>query len=219
MSERLLLASQSARRRELLWLLGLPFDAVAPDVEESQRPGEKPAELVARLAAAKAQAVAVPADRPSAAIVACDTIVALDGEVLGKPRDPADAERMLRRLRGREHFVYSGIALREPATDRTVTEVVETVVRMREYDDAEVAAYVASGDPLDKAGGYAVQNAAFHPVAGLEGCYANVMGLPLCHLARLLRGWGIAIPNDVPTVCQAHTGWECRVYAALWTTP
>jgi len=208
----LLLASQSPRRRELLTLLGLPFAVTVTNVVEDPLTGEPPAATVVRLSRAKAHAAPV---RPDVVIIACDTVVALDGELLGKPRDATEATAMLRRLRARPHTVYSAITLLETATGRALTEVAETQVTMRAYTDAAMTAYVASGDPLDKAGAYAIQHAGFHPVAELQGCYANVMGLPLCHLTHCLRAQGIEPPHDVPAACQAHTGHHCTVYATI----
>ncbi len=206
----LLLASASPRRRQLLALLGLPFEVTVANVAEVPRTDESPAELVVRLGRAKAHAVVTHSDT---VVIACDTVVALDGEILGKPRDATEATSMLHRLRGRSHTVYSGVALLEPATGRALTDVAGTRVTMRAYTDAEIAAYVASGDPLDKAGAYAVQHPRFHPVAALQGCYANVVGLPLCHLTRCLHTWGVEPPCDVPAACQSHTGHHCTVYA------
>jgi septum formation protein len=208
----LVLASQSPRRRDLLALLGLPFDVTAVDVAETPQPGELPAALVARLSQEKACAAVALLDT---VVVACDTVVALDGDVLGKPCDAAEATAMLRHLRGRPHTVYSAITLLETTTTETLTDVAETCVVMRAYTDAELDAYVASGDPLDKAGAYAIQHAGFHPVAQVQGCYVNVTGLPLCHLTRCLRAWGIEPIRDVPTACQAYTGYACAVYAAI----
>jgi septum formation protein len=152
----------------------------------------------------------------STVIIACDTVVSLDGGLLGKPCDATEATRMLRRLREQaSHAVYSAVTLLEPATDRALTDVAETQLEMRAYTDAEIAAYVASGDPLDKAGAYAIQHPSFHPVARLQGCYANVMGLPLCHLSRCMRALGIEPSHDVPTACQAHTGYDCPVSTAI----
>ncbi|HEY67802.1 MAG TPA: septum formation protein Maf [Thermoflexia bacterium] len=202
----LLLASASPRRRELLALLGLPFEVAAANVDEVPRAGEPPAVLVARLSQAKARAVV---SYPGAIIIACDTVVALDGEILGKPHDAAEATLMLRRLRGRSHIVYSAITLLEPATGRVLTDVAETQVTMRAYTDAEIAAYVASGDPLDKAGAYAIQHDGFRPVAELQGCYTNVVGLPLCHLTRCLCAWGVEPACNVPAACRSHTGYHC----------
>ena len=208
----LLLASQSPRRRELLALLGLPFEVAVANVAEVPRTDESPAELVVRLGQAKAQAVVTHSDT---VVIACDTVVALDGEILGKPRDATEATSMLHRLRGRSHTVYSGVTLLEPATGCALTDVAGTRVTMRAYTDAEIAAYVASGDPLDKAGAYAVQHPGFHPVAALQGCYANVVGLPLCHLTRCLHAWGVEPPCDVSAACQSHTGHRCTVYATM----
>jgi septum formation protein len=208
---RLLLASQSPRRRELLALLGLPFETDASDVDEAPRSNEPPAALAARLSRAKAQACSA----NDAIIVACDTIVACEGQVLGKPRDPDEASEMLRRLRGRPHSVYTAVTLLEKDAECSVTDVAETQVVMRAYTDADLAAYVASGDPMDKAGAYAIQHRGFHPVSEVQGCFANVMGLPLCHLARHLRAWEIDPPQDVPSACQAHIDHRCDVYQSI----
>ncbi|HDQ73589.1 MAG TPA: septum formation protein Maf [Chloroflexi bacterium] len=209
----LLLASQSPRRRELLTLLGLPFDLTIADIEETPGNGARPAALAARLSREKAQAVDGDADP---IIVACDTVVALDDEILGKPRDAAEAAEMLRRLRDCvHHAVYSAITLRDGRSGRLVTDVAETQIAMRPYTDEELAAYVASGDPLDKAGAYAIQHPGFHPVAVWDGCYANVVGLPLCHLARALQAWGVPVTRNVPAACQAHTGQVCAVYGEI----
>lgn len=209
---RLLLASQSPRRRELLGLLGLPFDVAVPDVAEIPRPGEPPDRMAMRLSLAKARALA---DQATALVIACDTIVAFQGQPLGKPSDADEAAAMLRRLRGQSHTVHSAIALLDTTSGRASTDVAETIVTMREYTEAELVAYVATGDPLDKAGAYAIQHQGFHPVARLAGCYANVMGLPLCHLTRSLRARGVFPPSDVPTACQTHNDHACPVYRAI----
>jgi len=222
----LLLASRSPRRRELLSLLGLPFETTVPNVIETPQAGEPPDLLAVRLSQAKARAACSRRQAPpeqrgqglrtgDAIVIACDTVVALDGALLGKPRDATEAAAMLRRLRDRSHTVYSGITLLEPFTGRIVTDVAETQVKMRAYTDAEVTAYVASGDPLDKAGAYAIQHPGFHPVAGLQGCYANVMGLPLCHITRHLRTWEIEPSGDISTTCQAYTGHHCSVHTTI----
>lgn len=215
---KILLASASPRRRELLSWLGLPFETVAPEVDESPEVGEEPALLVSRLSLAKARAVCdtnwACSDAPEV-VIACDTLVALDGTILGKPRDEREAAEMLGRLRGRSHLVYSAVTLVSPSGGRVATELVETVVTMRRYTAEEIALYVASGDPFDKAGAYAIQHEQFRPVAGLKGCYTNVMGLPLCHTARSLRRWGIEVPEDPPAVCRARTGYVCHIYLSI----
>jgi septum formation protein len=208
-SERQVLASASPRRRQLFSLLGLPFIAAAADVDEEMEEGESPQEMVCRLSLAKARAVAL--SYPESLIVAADTIVVLDGDVLGKPADEAEAIDMLRRLRGREHTVFSGVTVYHPALGRTITELVESVVWMRAYADEEIVRYAASGDPLDKAGAYAIQHQSFSPVERIGGCYASVMGLPLCHLARALAQLGLTLPVDVPQACQGFTGHGCLV--------
>jgi len=184
----LVLASSSARRQELLAALGLAFVTAAADVDEAQLPGEAPSELVQRLSASKARAVA--GLFPEAVIIGADTVVVLDGVVLGKPSGAADAARMLRALRSREHQVFSAVTALRPAEGRSAVELSESRVWMRGYSDDEIAAYVAGGDPLDKAGAYAIQHPAFAPVERYIGCYAGIMGLPLCHLARALAAVG-----------------------------
>jgi MAF protein len=208
----LLLASQSPRRHELLALLELSFEVTVADVAEAPQVDEPPAAVVARLSQDKARAAVA---HPTATTVACDTIVALDGDILGKPQDEAEATAMLRRLRALPHTVYSAITLLDAANDREQTETAMTQVAMRAYTDAEIVAYVASGDPLDKAGSYAIQHAGFHPVADLRGCYANVMGLPLCHLTRCLRTWGIEPLANVPAACQTLTSHRCEVHTTI----
>ncbi len=219
--ERLILASASPRRRELFSLLEVPFMAAAADVDEGIEKGESPHEMVCRLSLAKARAVAL--SYPEGLIVAADTTVALDGDVLGKPADEAEAVAMLRRLRGREHTVLSGVTVYHPAPHlsppqgwggwggQAITELAESTVLMRAYSDEEAARYAASGDPLDKAGAYAIQHHDFSPVERIGGCYANVMGLPLCHLARALAQFGVTLTVDVPQVCQGFTGHRCLV--------
>lgn len=215
---KVLLASASPRRRELLSWLGLQFETVVPEVDESPEAGEEPAFLASRLSLAKARAVCdtnwTCSGNPEV-VIACDTLVALDGTILGKPRNEQEAMEMLYRLRGRSHLVYSAVTFVSPAYRRIATEVVETVVTMRNYTAEEIALYVASGDPLDKAGAYAIQHEQFRPVAGLQGCYTNVMGLPLCHTARSLRRWGIEVPADPPAVCRARTGYVCHIYPTI----
>ncbi len=192
------------------------------NVAETPRKDESPVALVVRLSRAKARATClqqsptVVSDASAGRIiVACDTIVALDGELLGKPRGASEAMAMLRRLRERVHTVYSAVTLRDGATGRTLTDVAKTRVTMRAYTEAEIAAYVATGDPFDKAGGYGIQHPGFQPVAGLQGCYANVVGLPLCHLTRCLRAWGAADLGHVPAACQARTDRHCAVYSGV----
>ncbi len=210
---RIVLASGSPRRRDLISLLGLPFVIKAVDVDELALDGEPPDELVRRLSRAKARAiVAVRADE---VVVAADTVVAVNGQVLGKPADADDAARMLQLLRGREHHVYSGICVWHPPSGRMVTELSDSRVWMRPYTDEEIARYIDSGDPLDKSGAYAIQHPAFDPVARVEGCGLGVMGLPLCYLGRALAQFGVRVPESMPGACRAFNQRECRVPAEL----
>jgi septum formation protein len=204
----IILASESPRRRELLAALGLVFAVQPADVDETPMPGEVPEALALRLSHAKAEAVARQA--PESLVIAADTLVVLEGEVLGKPASRREALQMLRRLRGRIHQVVTGLTLRLEAADIQDHQVAFTYVAMRSYRALEMLLYVASGDPLDKAGGYAIQSPFFAPVARLDNCYANVVGLPLCHLYRALACWGVEMhhPLDVCPWPLKHGGCE-----------
>ncbi|GAB4449204.1 MAG: Maf family nucleotide pyrophosphatase [Anaerolineae bacterium] len=192
----------------MLALAGLRFDVVRPQVDETPHPGEDPIAHVQRLSITKAAEVAARV-APGTLVIAADTIVVHAGEILGKPATPEEATRTLRRLRGDVHQVHTALAAQRG--DWRAAEVVTTGVRMRAYTDAEIAAYVASGDPMDKAGAYAIQNTTFNLVAGLDGCYANVMGFPLCRLERLLEPLGVALPG-LPESCRQADGAACGVY-------
>jgi MAF protein len=196
--------------------LEVPFVVAVAHVNEKGKEGESPGEMVCRLSLAKAKAVAV--FYPQGLIVAADTTVVLDDDVLGKPADKAEAIAMLQRLRGREHIVLSGVTVYDPSLGRVITELAESIVWMRAYTDEEVARYAASGDPLDKAGAYAIQHQNFNPVERIEGCYASVMGLPLCHLARALAQLGLMLPANVPQACQGFTGHHCLVAGEIFMT-
>ncbi len=181
----LILASRSPRRGELLTAAGIAFEPVAADVDESFRSLEPPGDHVRRLAAAKAQAVF--ATRPDALVLGADTIVLVGGEMLGKPRDARDATRMLRLLSGREHEVLTGLAL--VSRRGTIVEVARTRVWLNPLSEEEIAGYVASGEPLDKAGAYAIQGLASRFVDRIQGSYSNVVGLPVALVYRLLKGY------------------------------
>ncbi|MBA2448967.1 MAG: septum formation protein Maf [Chloroflexi bacterium] len=183
----LLLASSSPRRRALLRLVDLPFEVAAVDVDERVGPGESAPDVAGRLARTKA--LAGGRSRPDRIVLAADTVVELDDQPLGKPIDEAEARAMLRALRGRPHRVITGLALARGPELRW-SGAVESVVRMRPYANEEIERYVASGGPLDKAGGYAVQAADFRPAEGVDGCYPNVVGLPLCEALRGLEALG-----------------------------
>lgn len=200
----LILASASPRRRELLTQLGVAFDVRPADVNEDALPGETPLETQKRITLAKAMAINLRGSgHPAGAIViACDTTVLLDGEMLNKPGSADEARGMLRRLRGRTHQVQSCIVVRRP--ERTDLDVVVSDVAMRAYSDAEIERYIESGDPFDKAGSYAVQHSVFRPVARVCGCPLNVVGLSLCQLRVHI--------NELPScesVCAAWFGVQC----------
>jgi nucleoside triphosphate pyrophosphatase len=210
----LVLASNSPRRRELLKLGGWKFQVRPADVDEALQDGETPASYVLRLAEHKARTCAE-TSHPGEVIVAADTTVTLDGEILGKPQDTDDALGMLSRLRGRNHQVCTGLAVLKAGTQELITDLCVTEVPMRAYTDEEMQAYALSGDPLDKAGAYAIQHAGFQPVKSLSGCYASVMGLPLCHLTRSLRKMDISPLTDIPAECQSALQYKCRIFSRV----
>jgi len=186
----LVLASASPRRAELLRAAGIGFEVVAADVDERQLEGEDPATYVRRLAAAKAARVA--GTRPGRAVLGADTTVVVDGEVLGKPRDTADAAAMLNRLSGRSHLVLTGVCLIDPA-GHAETAVASTTVEFRPLTADDIARYVASGEPMDKAGAYAIQGGAGPFVTRVEGAYDNVVGLPVALIQAMCRARGIQV--------------------------
>ena len=213
----IVLASASQRRQQFLRDLGLTFTSLATDIDETPLSGEAPDAMTLRLAVAKAE---VAASRLAALdgvqlVIASDTTVAMDGVIYGKPEDAADAIRMLRDLRGRSHQVMSALCvLRLPDGERH-TSVHWTDVAMRDYTDEEILAYVASGDPMDKAGAYGIQTAPFRPVSGLRGCFASVMGLPLADLRDLLASFGVPIHASVPAICSRYGAQECCAAASV----
>ncbi|MCY4582071.1 MAG: Maf family nucleotide pyrophosphatase [Chloroflexi bacterium] len=188
----LVLASSSPRRAEILGRLGLDFETAAPGVDEPEPPsGADPVEVAQGLALAKASAAA--SHRSAGSVLAADTVVELDGVLLGKPHDEEDAARMLRELRRREHRVITAVALVDAATGETAEGYRASRVLMRDYTDDEIAAYVASGAPMDKAGAYGVQDEAFAPAAEGRGCYLNVVGLPVCETLKLAERFGLRL--------------------------
>jgi septum formation protein len=180
----LILASTSPRRRELLKNAGIDFTVKTADVPEVAKPGEAPEALARRLA--KEKALAIWQNSPHAFILAADTIVVDKAEVLGKPKDAADATRMLRQLSGKTHEVITGVCLTLPSGKHDIRHEV-TRVEMVPISDAEIAAYIATGEPMDKAGAYGIQGIASRWVRRLEGDYFNVMGLPVALVYRMLR--------------------------------
>lgn len=181
------LASSSPRRRELLALVGIPHVVIAADIDETPQPDEAPAALVTRLAREKARRVTQGA--PHALVVAADTVVVLDGEILGKPASVADAERTIARLSGRTHTVATGIAC--AFNGRLVSDVEQVAVTFRRLDADEIRAYVATGEPMDKAGSYGIQGFGATIVQRIDGDYFAVMGLSLVRMLELMRELGV----------------------------
>lgn len=210
----LVLASNSPRRRQLLALADWTFSVSVADVDESQHKNELPADYVLRLAETKARAVVSQAHTDQI-ILAADTAVVDGADILGKPKDMAEAVTMLTRLRGHTHQVYTGVALLRLSDGLLLKDLCITDVPMRGYSDEEIQAYVQTGDPLDKAGAYAIQHPHFHPVAEMIGCYASVMGLPMCHVVRMMRKLNTPPNVDVPMNCQILLEYKCPVSRAI----
>ena len=185
----IILASGSPRRKSLLESLGLDFKVYVPDVDESHENDEAPSELCRRLSRLKAEAGA--RVFPDDVIIAADTIVVIDGEILGKPSGREDAARMLKKLSGREHEVITGVSVAQGGN--VLADDVHTLVKFRELSEAEIFAYLETGEPFDKAGAYAVQGKGALLIEGINGDYYNVVGLPLCTLGRMLGAFGITL--------------------------
>jgi septum formation protein len=216
----LILASNSPRRNQLLALTELKFTILPAQLDERIIFGEKPVDYVYRLAKEKARATASLLDKPykqDSLVIAADTAVVDDLDILGKPTNAADAEKMLRRLRGRNHQVYTALAIFRPWNGETLSDICLTDVPMRNYQDEEMMAYIASGDPMDKAGAYAIQHNIFKPVECLKGCFANVMGLPLCHLTRSFARVGIFPETNISVACQAALDYSCGIFQQVLT--
>ena len=194
---KLILASSSPRRAELLRNAGFVFDVFAPQIDEARLPNEPAGKMVERLAEAKARAAIASADGANRAIIlGADTAVELDGECFGKPRDAADAREMLSYLNGRTHYVLTGVYVLRVHDGAARAAVETTAVTFAQLDQIEIDAYVTSGEPFDKAGAYAIQGRAARYIPRIDGCYFNIVGLPLARLYTLLGelGWGDAGP-------------------------
>jgi len=210
-----ILASKSPRRQELLRNLLDQFLVINSEVDEIIVNGEKPAEFVERLAKEKAIMAGKKVAGSSANdlfVIGADTIVVDENEILGKPIDEEDARRILVQLKGKNHFVLSGVALYNPVTKEIGSRVICTEVMMRDYREDEIQAYIDSGDPFDKAGAYAIQNQSFNPVPQMTDCYANVMGLPLCDLYLLMKSMDVEANHQVAENCQVSIKYQCPVY-------
>lgn len=206
----ILLASASPRRQKLIQLIGLGVRVAAAEVDERRQRDESPGDMTRRLALAKAKAV----DGKGGLIIGADTVVVDGPHLLGKPGDLGEARQMLENLRGRSHRVVTSIAIIDSDTGSELVDTCESEVPMRMYSDSDLNRYLANGNPMDKAGSYAIQDEDFNPVDmdQMQDCFANVMGLPLCHIARNLP---LATPADVPAACQAHIGYQCPIYSQV----
>ncbi len=218
------LASSSPRRRVLLGALGVRFTVRISDLDEAMTAPSAAAGYVESLARQKAEIVAWEAasvaepgrafgpestvSLPGTLVLGADTVVSLEGEVLGKPSNAEGAATMLRRLRGRDHEVLTAVALVDTMTGTTDSRVVTTVVHMHDFDDATLQTYIATGEPFDKAGGYGIQRGTRQLVAGFSGCYTNVVGFPLCEVAKLLISAGVSLDGQ-PPFCRLPDGEPC----------
>jgi MAF protein len=206
----LILASGSPRRKELLSLLGLAFEVQPSQIDESVQPGEKPLNYVKRMATEKSIACTV---KGETWVLSADTIVEQDGHIIGKPKDFAEAEKILKTLNAKDHQVFTALNLSDGGS--SLATYCQTIVSMRDYSDEEIKDYIHTNSPMDKAGGYAIQDPVFHPVSSLHGCWANVMGLPLCHLYKLLQQVELKPEPGIAERCQRHLGIVCPVFAEI----
>ena len=203
----LILASSSPRRRELLTQLGLPFRVISSNAPEEPLPDETPAAMTQRLSQDKAHTVA--ANLTAGYVIGADSTVVLDGQSIGKPADTDDARRMLQALRGRRHQVTTGLTVLDAATGRYLTDCLTGQVQMRAFSAAEMETSITSGVPMDKAGAYAIQDKDFRPAQLRDGCYTNVVGLPLCRLTAMLQELGYSLPSDLPPAVGAECQTQC----------
>ena len=223
-----ILASTSPRRRQFLEALAIPFTVIAPgqahgseEIDETPLQNELPNKLVQRLSRVKAQAVIdhLPDLFPQinqythTIVIAADTVVVLDGVILGKPATPYEATQMLQQLREKPHFVYSGLTVAQPPqrskeTATFVTRLHQSKVWMRPYSNQQIEVYVATGSPMDKAGAYGIQDNKFAPVARLDGCFAGVMGFPFGEFATALKEMDLSLPEIAP-ICGQLTDQDC----------
>jgi septum formation protein len=192
---RLILASTSPRRREILALLGLPFDVIQPDFEETLSSLRSIEEEVLEFAVGKAQSVA--RQNPQAVVIGSDTMISLRGTKIGKPRDLSDARAMLVKLAGRTHFIYTGVAIIDGSGGSGLNVIEKVTVKMRDFSEAEVEDYLAGGESLDKAGAYSIQGEGRQLIASIDGDYLAAVGLPLKAIVEYLKDRGIALPLNV----------------------
>ncbi|MBM52722.1 MAG: hypothetical protein CL485_07015 [Acidobacteria bacterium] len=211
-SPRLTLASASPRRQELMDILGLQFAIIPADLAEEPIPGESPVDMVRRLSAEKALAVA--ADMESGLVIGADSTVVFEGQAVGKPLDDDDARRMLQQLSGTTHHVSTGITVVDAASGKTLSDAMTSQITLRELSEQEIEASIASGVPRDKAGAYAVQDTELRPASDWEGCYNNIVGLPVCRLLEMLQELGYQLPMGWKISDEIACGEDCPTIAA-----
>jgi septum formation protein len=204
------LASNSPRRREILTWADWQLEKVSSNGDEAMLELEPPEQYVQRIAELKSR-VDLKEALEHDFVISADTIVVHKGNILGKPKDPGDAFEMLVSLRGGEHWVMTALAVRHAGVEKAGLELCKSKVHMRRYSNEEIQKYVDSGDPLDKAGAYAIQDRGFHPTEDFRGCIASVMGMPLCHLERLLRSSQDYEWTDWPSICQKKLEYSCPI--------
>ena len=190
--KKIVLASASPRRKELLEQIGISFEVIASNVNENIQYQDNPDRYVEQLALMKAQEVARRVN-PGHLIIGSDTIVLLDNEILGKPENDQDAFNTIKRLSGKSHFVFTGVAIIEAAEGKTMVSHAKTKVKFRDVEDDEIMAYIKSGEPADKAGSYGIQGKGAVLVEGIDGCYFNVVGLPISCLCSMLKSFGVEV--------------------------
>ena len=205
------LASASPRRRQILGWTGIHFNILSMDIDESEFEGENPKDYVNRLAVEKARR-AMEKISSDGFVIAADTTVVLDSTIIGKPVDRAEAARMLTSLGNREHEVITALVILKINDRSLVKECCISIIQMRNYTDQEIQAYVNTDDPLDKAGAYAIQHPQFNPVINFQGCYASVMGMPLCHLERNLRKLDGYQWREMQIICQKFLDYTCPIH-------
>jgi septum formation protein len=205
------LASASPRRRQILSWTGIRFHILSTDIDESINAGENAEDYVSRLAIEKARSAMekMPSD---GLVIAADTTVVLSGKIIGKPVDRAEAARMLTSLHNRRHEVITALVLLKLSDRSFVKECCISTIQMRYYTDQEIQTYVNTDDPLDKAGAYAIQHPQFDPVINFQGCYASVMGMPLCHLERNLRQLDGYQYQEMQIICQKFLSYTCPIH-------
>lgn len=214
---RIVLASTSPRRRDILALLGVPFEVRRPNFQETTHEELSPEAEALELAMGKARSIA--SIEPDALVLGADTLIALDDEKIGKPKDPNDATSILQRLSGREHRILTGVALIHHANVQVFTHLERVEVRMRRSTQAEIAGYVARGESMDKAGAYAIQSEGYRLIESLRGDYLAAVGLPLRPLTQWLQSFGTEVRLDVDALYRKRSLWTWGQFSECTVSP